>query len=499
MKEKNLLLRSIGKNSSEDLEIQEALDSSVKLIDNNQAMEEKDSHIGSIDENSSISEPSLQISEITDHTHESKNNSEPLQQNENHQNIKTNDGYWKTKLKKIIIFFATGPALSLKSFLSGIALGNHAETIRSGIEGGALLIEGIGFGGFIRKIRDSKFFQKASNFIEYIFPKPVRNIIAIACSAIAIVTTGGWLPIIGLVITISCKIYSIYSDINTYKIVESRIQEIGLTKKMLVSLAAKNQAIELLKKQNPKIDIQKLVDQFHESISYNDDIAISEENSQKISQTPLLIAIGENAGIFSTSITAGLAMIAIRTIGATSYAEMKIDKINNGLKQQIEKIKTKIPSYQDKFDLANKIDDQIFLIEALNKVAIDRKFLKTMDKNEALNILKDNFNLIKESHLEHTKLSAEPSNWKAFLETEDRALNYGNITHDDSIKREDESVLEFENQLKLKLSAINDKIIQAINKDPIDIDLKITESNDETIHEILREQGFNKSEIKQHQ
>jgi hypothetical protein len=367
---------------------------------------------------------------------------------EGRENDYKHKGYKKKKLGKTVVFFVSGPLISLKSLISGALSGNYAETIRGSIEGAALLIEGVGFGGFVKSIRDSKFFQTLSNGIEYFFPKPIRTLVAIGCSIAAIVTSGGWISIAGLVTTLLLKAYSIYSDIKTHKKTESKIEELSLAKKNLISIAAKNQSIELLKRQNPSIKINDLVKDFEKSISSSPTLGKPEED---IKSTSFLLSIGENAGVFSTSIAAGLAMSAIRSVGATAYTEMKLSKLYGGLKTQLTEIKEKIPTYRDKTDLINQLNNQVCLVQALSELGTEQKFLQTTDQKEAMKMLKEKFNKQQSAQRNLIKLKEPHSNWKAFLDTENRKSNYGNITHDDSIESEDKAVLAFENNMKARI------------------------------------------------
>jgi hypothetical protein len=145
---------------------------------------------------------------------------------------------------------------------------------------------------------------------------------------------------------------------------------------------------------------------------------------------------------------------AIRSGGATAYAGMKLLKLYDGLKAQITEIKEKIPPYTDKSDLINQLNNQVCLVQALSGLGTDPKFLKTKDQEEAKNMLKEKFNELKSNQKNLIKLKEPPSNWKAFLDTENRGSNYGNITHDDSIKFEDKAVLEFENNMKNSIKKI---------------------------------------------
>lgn len=357
-------------------------------------------------------------------------------------------GFWP-KLKKAGIFFAMGPLYSVFLVAKSLITGDRSETVRSAIEGGALIVEGVGFGSFIKKIRDNKIFQKISNAIEFIFPKPVRTIIAIGCGVSSVVLAGTWIAVASLAITCLCKAYTTYIDINDYKKLRSRIQEYGLATKQGMVGAEIIEQIKLLKKNNPNIDIEKIVNEKNKSISNssNNNSIIQDKSEKKIPGINIILPFAENLGTFSTSISAGIAMTAIRTIGATSYSEIKNKEMNQELKRKLNLLKEKILPYKNIKDLTEQTNDQIFLCETLDSLRKDQAFLDIKDDKMAFKILDAKFEEIKESNKPVVRVPKLVSTWEAFKETQSSSTNYGNLTNTDYILQEERNLSDFKKEL----------------------------------------------------
>lgn len=385
---------------------------------------------------------------------------------ENTDNIKKEDIYkdfWKEKLKKFLVFFISGPAISAFSFIKSLVTGDHLESVRSGIEGGALLLEGAGFTGFVERVRNNKVIRGITNAIEIIFPKPLKTLVALTCGAAAIamaVGSGLWiaLPIVGMITTIACKIWTTLREMKTYKKIESRIKEVGLLNKYQMLSLHKNAIVNLMSKKNPKLDIKKVMKRLDISIVPNPNeqkVERLELPQKKIPGTNILMSIGENLAVFPISISAGLAMAGMQAFGANVYAEMKAEKINMGLKKQINDLKENI-NYKNINELTEHVNDQIFLCSAINQVANDEDFVNISDNKELFNLLNKKFKYLKEKN-KNAKLVRVPnlsSKWQSFKTTQNPFAKYGNMLHARSIELEEESLANF----KKNILSINSNI-----------------------------------------
>ena len=381
--------------------------------------------------------------------------------------------YTQPRFKKAGKYFI-GLFSSIKSFIGSISKGNHIETIKTGIETSIVLTEGLGFGGFVNRIRDNKTFKNIANSVESIFPKPVRSLISIGSAVFVATATGGIIAVSGLLTALSSKAYSIYSDIKNYKKLDSDIKELGVIKKEMMIIGHKNEILESMKSSNPNIDLNKVVNKFHSSIvPFRDESDLYQEikGVRKIPGSNLILSALENSGVFASSISAGLAMTAITTFGSTAYAEMKAEEIQDGLNDQLIDLKTNLPYYKNLKDLCDQTNDQFILCETLKELNNNKEFLEVKDEKIALKMLRDKFYSIKEISSNIIDLPKTPSNWEAFFDTENRSSNYGNISHDNSISETDISVELFKEKFFSKIK---------INRNNIDIsNIKI--GNDITI------------------
>lgn len=183
-----------------------------------------------------------------------------------------------------------------------------------------------------------------------------------------------------------------------------------MQKKRLINIAVTNQIADMLNK-SAKIDVKELISDF-EKLNFKPNSYIKKskslfsklasyfkknKNEESKIETTFILGFGENAGVFSSSISAGLALTAIRSLGANSYAEMKRDKIYKGLKAQIKDIKRKIPDYNDPENLNYQLHNQIILKETLNHLSIEPAFLNCQSEEKAMGILNDTFLELKKS------------------------------------------------------------------------------------------------------
>ena len=388
---------------------------------------------------------------------------------------KKHKNYNFAKAQQLITFFFTTAIKSLVELAANITKGDPLETHKIAIESGIVLTEAAGFGGFIKRVRDNKTFKTISNSVESVFSKPVRNLLSIGSGVAAIIISGGTAAITSLATTLVFQSYSIYKDIKNYKKLNSNIKELGLLKKEMIVTSHKNEILESMSNVNPNIDLNRVVNKFHSSmIPFRDQSDLYQEikGARKIPGSNLVLSALENSGVFASNISAGLAMTAIKTLGSTAFAEMKAEEIQEGLNDQLIDLKANLPYYNSLKNLCDQTNDQFILCNTLKELKHNKDFLEVKDEKIALNMLRDKFYSIKEITPNIVDLPKTPSNWEAFIDTQNSSSNYGNISHNNSISETDNSVALFKDEFLAKMKTnsnnINISNIQIVHDIKID-------------------------------